>query len=505
MLFIIVDKILIASILESERKQMDDIIKAATEFRPQESDTEEEIAERYVQEQKLLEERLQEEREKLMRSLSDDTATEDDAVTGEVAVVEGFASSKYAIQLRLVTMSTRLDFAELRIAQDRARLDKEKKGLNLESGAIEDENSVNALLSICRSKREVILLEESCTEKDSNQTDELSKFVDITIEHLRGRQVDVISSRAQHLDDSIELKIATVHSFTEGMAKEDKKKYIDRALEEGNKIRDMHNTLNESDARIFASEEETIRCILKDANVWSACVRSGGMRSGLHTRAIAGEVFDLISLKRCATLEEEFVREAALIHASSRLLQSKASRGDIERELYRINKEAREASLKAHRDLDLNRGLAIEEERLRQSSKAYDYETEYAMEVERSCHRSALVPIKVSQSHLKSWILLKEALEHKRQSIAASAEAKKQPYMLQSYFIQQIEKETSREKYEMKSVYLDLVFGFALTCDEKWIVLMLDFCRQLLGRLPKSIVPKQWRGLIPALITLVIY
>jgi hypothetical protein len=231
-----------------------------------------------------------------------------------------------------------------------------------------------------------------------------------------------------------------------------------RVQEECDKFRDINQTLNECDETIFSSEEAYVQEIVDNAIVWPTVVDYRALQNSLHTRVVAGKYFELDALKRTIVIEEEFKRETKLLRSSIDMIQASAGRSEIEKELFNINKNAKESASLALREMESAKLLVIEEEKNRQQSLSdIDFEQEYAAAVENNCHRAMQINRKVRESRRKVWQGLVDVLNDKKSVFAQTLEQQKQPYILQSYLLKQIENEILREQFEMKSVYQDLV------------------------------------------------
>lgn len=463
------DQAIIASILESETRQMEEMIKVATEIRPAVDDSEEDIARRYLEEQTRLQQQLQLEREQMLRTLSlessmtDIIAEEGDSPLHADTELPPLLLARYAIKLRLHTLETRLDFAELQLRIEAAVSGTEKGDkFSLKQVASEE---IEELLESCRLRRLALVDEERAFAEVHVENDmendaaisALNSTVFATIGQFEKRLQENFVSREKLYEDICSANTESVKDDSIGFDPADREAVILRNEEECNKLRDINQTLRENDLRIFYSEKERIEEILRYMKSWSGCLNYRNYQSSLHDRIIAGKYFELDMLKRVVVIEEEFKREAVLLRTSTNLIQRGATRGEIEIELSNVNNGAKESRAVMLKEMEASKREAIENERLRLATNDLDYEQEYAVAVEIDCHRNLLIGKRVRDSHQIAWDSLRDAVQEKKAILMNILVAQKQPFILQSYLSKQIDFELMREDFEMRSVYRDLV------------------------------------------------
>lgn len=459
--------------IDSETRQMEEMIKAATEMHPsiEDYDSDEAIAQRYLEEQAALQQHLLEEREQLLRSLSlastmtDVTAVEEDLTeAGDLnnEELQSVIQARYAIRMRLLTMESRLDFAELQLKFDKEAAAVGSRGdqmLHFEGREAPAE--AEEMLSVCRRRRLSLIDEEKayaklCADAD-REIETMSSIVNDGLSVLEKRLQGYLESRSAYYEESCSTKVATMSEYSINFEQSDRESVLLRIEEECNKIRDLNQTLNEKDLRVFQCESQSIKDILQYGKVWRKSSDYKAWQTSLRTRAIAGEYFELDMLKRAAVIEELFNREAVLLRTSMDLIQRGANRSEIEMEFSNVNSKAKESSLAMLKELEASKRNDIEAVMRHQASTEVGFEEEYAAAVETDCHRSILIVRQISDSRHRAWSGLRNAVEEKKTVLRERLAADKKPFILQTYLTKQMDYELIREELELRSVYQDLV------------------------------------------------
>lgn len=455
--------ILIANIVDSENRQMDELLKATIESR-ESADVqldEEGLARQNAEEQADLLKVLEAERAEVLGAISEETSNADADFDVVSVGLSSIAFARRAIRLRIVAMEMRLDYTNAALEFDEVILHAETSGaLPSESDEAKYTSTIDALRESWQSKCASILDEESTIPQDIDEELEKSLLVETINESIADLKInlgDLIGRRTALCERFTECRQSASDEFSLTLDSDQRDSIIANSVSEAEKYRIFNQTLNESDEKIFDMEESYILDILNDLTIWKDCNDFRAMQNSLHNRYSACKYFELDISKRCHTIEEEFERETRLLTASIGLISSSAGRADIEKEFYNINRNAKESAAASLRDIEKRELDAIDLEKSRHADLPIDFDRHYVTIVETNCARHAMIRCKVLRSRRKVWSGIQNVLNEKKRVFAASLEAQKQPYILQSYLMKQIENEIFREDFEMQAVYVDLV------------------------------------------------